>query len=184
MVEAPIGRHPVDRKKMAVITDPRHRARPAVTGDRDPGAARADVASRSPPADRSHTPGSRSLRHTSGHPVVGDPVYGGERRVPSQGIERAHRDRIEAAVKALGGRGASRARARVRNTRDPASAYGSPIPAAGGHAGATRRAAWCVRHAAIGRGLGCVRLGAEHVQRRPPAPDNGGRGGGFARGRT
>ena len=30
-IEAPIGRHPTDRKKMAVLTDPRHHARPAVT---------------------------------------------------------------------------------------------------------------------------------------------------------
>src|SRR5206468_3860762 len=38
-----------------------------------------------------------------GHPVVGDPVYGGIRKVPSQGIATHDRLRIEQAIAALPG---------------------------------------------------------------------------------
>lgn len=102
IVEAPIGRHPVDRKKMAVLTDGQHRARPAVTElivrERFPAFTLVEA--------RLQTGRTHQIRvHCAhiGHPVAADPVYGGERRVPSQGFAPADRARIEAALHAMGG---------------------------------------------------------------------------------
>lgn len=85
IVDAPIGRHPVDRKRMAVIKtkpgiSPRTRAREAVTQwqvvTRFGSAFTLIVA-------RLHTGRTHQIRvHMSylGHPVAGDPVYGRARR--------------------------------------------------------------------------------------------------------
>lgn len=83
VVEAPIGRHPVDRKKMAVIeSTERHHAREATTDLR--------VLERFGPFTlleaKLQTGRTHQVRvHTAyaGHPVVGDPVYSGNRRLQS-----------------------------------------------------------------------------------------------------
>jgi 23S rRNA pseudouridine1911/1915/1917 synthase len=80
LVDAPIGRHPADRKKMAVIESPAHRSRVASTDLR--------VLERFGPMTlieaRLHTGRTHQVRvHSAyaGHPVVGDPVYSANRRL-------------------------------------------------------------------------------------------------------
>lgn len=80
IVDAPIGRHPSDRKKMAVIESTQFRSRPAITDfrvlERFGGFALIEA--------RLHTGRTHQVRvHAaySGHPVVGDPVYSGSRRL-------------------------------------------------------------------------------------------------------
>ena len=82
VVDAPIGRHPVDRKKMAVIESAGHRARAAVTDFR--------VLERFGPFTlveaKLRTGRTHQVRvHSAyaGHPVVGDPTYSGSRRLQS-----------------------------------------------------------------------------------------------------
>ena len=81
-VDAPIGRHPSDRKKMAVIESPVYRSRAAVTDLR--------VLERFGPITlmeaRLRTGRTHQVRvHSAyaGHPVVGDPVYSSGRRIQS-----------------------------------------------------------------------------------------------------
>ncbi len=72
-VEAPIARHPADRKKMAVQKD----GRPAVSHYRVlmsyPGITEAEVV-----LETGRTHQIRVHMAYLGHPVLGDPVYGGE----------------------------------------------------------------------------------------------------------
>ena len=83
IVDAPIGRHPVDRKKMAVIENTTvHRSRSASTEfkvlERFGGFALLEA--------KLHTGRTHQVRvHAAyaGHPVVGDPAYSGGRRVQS-----------------------------------------------------------------------------------------------------
>lgn len=101
-IDAPIGRHPVGRKRMAVLTDPRHTAREAVTELtlREPLGAFSRVEA------RLQTGRTHQIRvHCAyiGHPVVGDPLYGGLRKVPSQGLAPGEQARIEQAIAALNG---------------------------------------------------------------------------------
>jgi 23S rRNA pseudouridine1911/1915/1917 synthase len=81
-VDAPIGRHPSDRKKMAVIESPVYRSRAAVTDLR--------VLERFGPITlmeaRLRTGRTHQVRvHSAyaGHPVVGDPVYSSGRQIQS-----------------------------------------------------------------------------------------------------
>ena len=76
-VNAPIGRHPVDRKKMAVVAN----GRPAVTHwqvlERFPGFTYAEC--------RLETGRTHQIRvHMAhiGHPILGDTVYGNKKPVP------------------------------------------------------------------------------------------------------
>jgi len=78
VVDAPIGRHPVDRKKMAVIESPRYRSRVAVTDLR----ALERFGPMTLVEAKLQTGRTHQVRvHAAyaGHPVVGDPVYSGNR---------------------------------------------------------------------------------------------------------
>ncbi len=98
-IDAPIGRHPNDRKKMAVITK---NSRGAIT----------ELSVRERFHDFSFveakllTGRTHQIRvHCSyiGHPVVGDPVYGGIRKIKTDKISLSDRKRIAEAVEALDG---------------------------------------------------------------------------------
>lgn len=102
VIEAPIGRNPADRKKMAVITDPRQTARDAVTEL----TVRERLGTFCFVEARLQTGRTHQIRvhcRYAGHPVVGDPLYGGHRKVPSQGYSQKDRTRIEQAIEALQG---------------------------------------------------------------------------------
>ncbi len=75
-VDAPIGRHPTDRKKMAVLRDPTYRAREAVTHyrvcERYIGASLVVCQ-----LETGRTHQIRVHMSSIGHPVLGDPAYGG-----------------------------------------------------------------------------------------------------------
>lgn len=74
VVNAPIGRHPVDRKKMAIVEESR-RGRPAVTRyevlERYPGMSLLSV-----DIETGRTHQIRVHLHHIGHACVGDPIYG------------------------------------------------------------------------------------------------------------
>ena len=100
VVDAPIGRHPVDRKKMAVVTQG-GRARPAVTDlrvvERLHGFTLLEASLRT---GRTHQ--IRVHCAYISHPVVGDPVYGGKRQLSARFGAR-DRAEFERLVKSLGG---------------------------------------------------------------------------------
>jgi len=81
VVDAPIGRHPSDRKKMAVVTQ-EGRGRQAITDiavrERFKGFTLIEASLRT---GRTHQ--IRVHCAYIGYPVVGDPVYGGSRRLPA-----------------------------------------------------------------------------------------------------
>lgn len=83
VVDAPIGRHPVDRKKMAVIESPAmHRARTAMTDLRVlERFGTFTLIEAKLQTGRTHQ--VRVHAAYAGHPVVGDPVYSGNRRLQS-----------------------------------------------------------------------------------------------------
>jgi 23S rRNA pseudouridine1911/1915/1917 synthase len=105
IVDAPIGRHPTDRKRMAVVTSgpSSQRARNAVTElevkERLGFCALLEAKLRT---GRTH-----QIRvHCShiGLPVVGDPVYGGTRQAPAEVFRKSeHRRRWEDLLADLGG---------------------------------------------------------------------------------
>ena len=102
-VEAPIGRHPTDRKKMSVHTDTKHTSRPAITDlfvkTRYSGLFTFVEA-------KLHTGRTHQIRvHCAYilHPIVGDPTYGGVRKVPSQPLDASTRIAIETAIDDLEG---------------------------------------------------------------------------------
>ena len=102
-IEAPIGRHPADRKKMAVITDPRQTARSAVTELFVKGTYGGTFAL---VEAKLHTGRTHQIRvHCAyiHHPIVGDPLYGGVRKVPSNAYPASTLRNIEAAIDLLNG---------------------------------------------------------------------------------
>jgi 23S rRNA pseudouridine1911/1915/1917 synthase len=102
-VDAPIGRHPTDRKKMAVVTDPRYVAREAQTDLTVLGTYHDTFALLEA---RLHTGRTHQIRvHCAyiHHPIVGDPAYGGTRQLPSKPFTTAQHAAIEAAIDGLAG---------------------------------------------------------------------------------
>ncbi len=102
-VDAPIGRSPNDRKKMAVITESRHASRTAQTElfvrETFNGAFTLMEA-------KLHTGRTHQIRvHASyiRHPVVGDPLYGGVRTVTAIPFTNPQRVRIDEAIAAMEG---------------------------------------------------------------------------------
>ncbi len=87
-IEAPIGRHPVDRKRMAVVPN----AKEAVTHYRVEERFRAHTLVRV----RLETGRTHQIRVHMAHqhiPVLGDPVYGGRLRLP-KGADPAFRETL------------------------------------------------------------------------------------------
>ena len=102
-VDAPIGRHPSDRKKMAVVTDLRHAARPALTEltVREVFAGTFSLLEAKLQTGRTH-----QIRVHSAyiqHPIVGDRLYTGPRKIPSSAFPVVARTAVEAAILALNG---------------------------------------------------------------------------------
>ena len=84
-VDAPIGRHPVDRKRMAITSG----GKPAVTHYRVVQRYRAHTLLRV----KLETGRTHQIRVHMAHmrfPVVGDPVYGGRLRLPSAASTECH----------------------------------------------------------------------------------------------
>lgn len=103
-VELWIGRHPVDRKKMAVYSEEdapsgaRHAQTDFEACERYPGFALLEATL--------HTGRTHQVRlhaMSLGHPVVGDPLYGGERRLPQGLFGRNQAEAVENALRGLGG---------------------------------------------------------------------------------
>ena len=81
-IDAPIGRHPVDRKRMAVLREGAAGAKPAVTHYRVTERFRGHTwLSVSLETGRTHQIRVH-LSHMK-HPLVGDPVYGGRLKLPA-----------------------------------------------------------------------------------------------------
>lgn len=102
-VDAPIGRHPSDRKKMAVVTDPRHTARPALTEltVREVFAGTFTLLEAKLQTGRTHQ--IRVHAAYIQHPIVGDLLYTGLRKLPANAYPVATRIAIETAILALNG---------------------------------------------------------------------------------
>lgn len=102
-VDAPIGRHPSDRKKMAVVTDLRHTARPALTEltVREVLAGTFTLLEAKLQTGRTHQ--IRVHAAYIQHPIVGDMLYTGPRKLPANTFPVATRVAIENAILALNG---------------------------------------------------------------------------------
>lgn len=102
-VDAPIGRHPTDRKKMAVVTDPHHTARPAQTELTVQETFDGVFSLLEAKLQTGRTHQIRVHCAYIHHPVVGDPLYGGLRKVPANAYTPERRAAIEAALADLDG---------------------------------------------------------------------------------
>ena len=79
-IDRPIGRHPTDRKRMAIVTDPTRKAREAITHFEvveryDTPQGRFTYVKCKLETGRTHQ--IRVHMASIGHPLLGDPVYGG-----------------------------------------------------------------------------------------------------------
>ncbi len=101
-IRTSIGRHPTDRKRMAVLPDGSPGARTAVTEMRVE-ARRGPFALVSARLETGRTHQIRVHCAYIGHPVVGDPMYGGRRKLPADRLEPSVRVTLETAIAGLGG---------------------------------------------------------------------------------
>ncbi|MEP6754007.1 MAG: RluA family pseudouridine synthase [Chthonomonadales bacterium] len=102
IVEAPIGRHPVDRKKMAVVTDRNKKTRDAITEL----LLQESIGPFSILEARLQTGRTHQIRVHCQYiklPVVGDSAYGGLRKLPSDSLGPKARIQLDAAIAGLGG---------------------------------------------------------------------------------
>lgn len=90
VIEAPIGRSPKDRKKMAVVADGRYARTEYHVLEALHGASLVDV---SLITGRTHQ--IRVHFAHIGHPLLGDPLYGGKENKPTVGRLMLHARRIE-----------------------------------------------------------------------------------------
>jgi len=102
-VDAPIGRHPTDRKKMAVITDPHLTSRSAYTRlmVRQEFAGTFTLLEAKLETGRTHQ--IRVHCAHIRHPIVGDQTYCSPRRMPAHSFGPGRRSEIERAIDALNG---------------------------------------------------------------------------------
>lgn len=102
-IDAPIGRHPVERKRMAVLTEGRHTTRPAKT---ELFVQKTYSGVFTLVEAKLHTGRTHQIRvHAAytGFPVVGDPVYGGVRKLPASAFSSKKQPPILAALERLEG---------------------------------------------------------------------------------
>ncbi len=102
-VDAPIGRHPTDRKKMAVVTDPRYTSRSAVTEFTALELFNSTFALVEAKLQTGRTHQIRVHCAYIQHPVVGDPTYGGRRELPEKSYPLPIRTKLRAAIAGLNG---------------------------------------------------------------------------------
>ncbi len=102
-VEAPIGRHPTDRKKMAVLTDPRLTARKAITELTVRETFFQQFALLEAKLQTGRTHQIRVHAAYIQHPIVGDTLYGGQRKLPNGALPAAMRPGVEEAIANLHG---------------------------------------------------------------------------------
>ena len=128
-VDAPIGRHPTDRKKMAVVTDPHRTARTARTGLTIVEQYQGTFALLEAKLDTGRTHQIRVHCAYIHHPVVGDPVYGGVRKVPAREFGTEAGLAVEQAIRKLNGQALHAYSLAFTHPRTGAElAFTSPLP--------------------------------------------------------
>ncbi|MEN3001647.1 MAG: pseudouridine synthase, partial [Armatimonadota bacterium] len=107
-VDLPIGRHPVDRKRMTVFKELSAKPHSSSTAKARPACTHFTVRQRwlgfallEAKLDTGRTHQVRVHASAIGHPVVGDPVYGGRRSLPPSLYPPGERARLQAALDAL-----------------------------------------------------------------------------------
>ena len=88
-VDAPIGRHPVDRKKMAVVANGRNAVTHWTVLERFPGFTYVECR-----LETGRTHQIRVHMASIGHPILGDTVYGAKKPVPGLAGQCLHARRL------------------------------------------------------------------------------------------
>ncbi len=102
-VDAPIGRHPSDRKKMAVVVDARHTARHALTELTRRETFGTTFALLEAKLQTGRTHQIRVHGAYIHHPIVGDPLYGGVRKIAGEAFTAPARAQLERDIENLRG---------------------------------------------------------------------------------
>lgn len=102
-IDAPIGRHPSERKKMAVLTDSRHTSREAQTELRRAETLSTAFALLEANLRTGRTHQIRVHCAYIQHPIVGDPLYGGVRKLASDTFPAPVRAILETDIASLNG---------------------------------------------------------------------------------
>ncbi|MCE5322235.1 RluA family pseudouridine synthase [bacterium] len=103
VVDAPIGRHPTDRQKMSVIKDTnRYTAREAITHLKVIGRYKGFTLLEAK-LDTGRTHQIRVHCSFIGHPVVGDPTYGGSKRAIPSSYGKLEQSELSKLIEALHG---------------------------------------------------------------------------------